>query len=287
MDDELPQEEAEAGAPAWVMTFADLMSLLMCFFVLMLAFSEMDAQRFKLLSGSMRDAFGVQAEIEAKMMPKGTSIITKEFRPGRPQPTPLRTVRQFTVNSNRNTLDILGKGEGDGEGPSIEDLKRDVERIRATLDQEIQDRQLDVDLEGSRIVIRINEQASFASGSAQVKSPFVPVLEKIRGLLGTLDGVVMVAGHTDDVPIRTARFRSNWELSAARAVSVAHELMTGGSIAPERMVITGHADTIPRADNDTVENRARNRRVEITVIRGEADRHTELDTSDESTGAES
>lgn len=84
------KEEAHAGAPAWVMTFADLMSLLMCFFVLLLAFSEMDVLKFKQLSGSMKAAFGVQRMIKADEIPKGTSIIAQEFSPGIPQPQPFR-----------------------------------------------------------------------------------------------------------------------------------------------------------------------------------------------------
>ena len=94
----VPKDEP-AGVPAWVMTFADLMTLLMCFFVLLLAFSEMDAARFKQLSGSMKDAFGVQAEVDVRTIPKGTSIIAQEFSPGVPEPTPVNTVRQYTVDS--------------------------------------------------------------------------------------------------------------------------------------------------------------------------------------------
>ena len=283
--DDLPQEEPDKGAPAWVMTFADLMSLLMCFFVLMLSFSEMDAQRFKLLSGSMKDAFGVQAEIQAKMMPKGTSLITKEFTPGRPQPTPMRSVRQYTINSNRNSLDVPEPGKG--KGPSQEQMESDAERIRKALQAEIEAKQLNVDLEGSRIIIRINEQASFGSGSDQIIVAFVPVLDKIRLLLTDLTGAVLVAGHTDDVPISTVRFRSNWDLSAARAVSVAHELMRSGAIDAARMVITGHADTRPRASNDTTENRARNRRVEITVVRDGQDTVQDMEVEGEPSGADS
>lgn len=283
--DDLPQEEAAAGVPAWVMTFADLMTLLMCFFVLMLSFSEMDAQRFKLLSGSMKDAFGVQAEIQAKMMPKGTSLITKEFTPGRPQPTPLRSVRQYTINSNRNSLDVPEPSKG--EGPKQEELKNDAERIRKALQAEIDAKQLNVDLEGSRIIIRINEQASFGSGSDLIIRDFAPVLDKIGVLLTSIAGAVLVAGHTDDVPISTTRFRSNWDLSAARAVSVAHELMRNGGLDPARMAVTGHADTRPRATNDTHENRARNRRVEITVVRGSDDGIQRIDADEDPPGAES
>ena len=86
---DIAEEEAPAGLPAWMGTFADLMSLLMCFFVLLLSFSEMDVLKYKQLAGSMRDAFGVQREINVKDIPKGTSIIAKEFSPGRPEPTPI------------------------------------------------------------------------------------------------------------------------------------------------------------------------------------------------------
>ena len=80
------------------MTFADLMTLLMCFFVLLLAFSEMDIMKFKQLSGSMKNAFGVQTEIEVKSIPKGTSLIAQEFSPGKPEKTALNEIRQFTVD---------------------------------------------------------------------------------------------------------------------------------------------------------------------------------------------
>ncbi|MEN7343850.1 MAG: flagellar motor protein MotB, partial [Pseudomonadota bacterium] len=92
--DEAPAKEEGGGVPAWVMTFADLMTLLMCFFVLLLAFSEMDAAKFKELSGSVKQAFGVQSEIEARTIPKGTSVIAREFSPGKPTPTMLDEVRQ-------------------------------------------------------------------------------------------------------------------------------------------------------------------------------------------------
>ena len=100
MSDFEPSKPKSGGAPAWVMTFADLMTLLMCFFVLLLSFSEMDAAKFKLLSGEMKKAFGVQSEIEAKSIPKGTSVIARHFSPGKPDPSALNQIRQFTIDSN-------------------------------------------------------------------------------------------------------------------------------------------------------------------------------------------
>ncbi|WP_235263749.1 flagellar motor protein MotB [Nitrincola sp. A-D6] len=96
-EEECNCKPCKPGLPAWLATFGDLMSLLMCFFVLLLSFSEMDVLRFKQLAGSMREAFGVQAQIKVEDIPKGTSIIAQEFSPGRPEPTPLNEVRQMTT----------------------------------------------------------------------------------------------------------------------------------------------------------------------------------------------
>lgn len=249
--------------PPWVMTFADLMTLLMCFFVLLLAFSEMDVAKFKLLSGSMREAFGVQAEVEARTIPKGTSVIAQEFSPGKPEPTAINSVRQFTIDSNKNSLDALSE-----EPKMLEEARKHAARIRLALKEEIERGDVAVELDGAKIIIRILEKASFASASAEVRPEFVPILQKIAGLIDTNDGTVAVSGHTDNVPIANARFRSNWELSTSRAVSVAHELLAVAALSQERFVVVGHADTRPQTGNDTAEGRAKNRRVDISITRG-------------------
>lgn len=260
IDDSKPQQN---GLPGWVMTFADLMTLLMCFFVLLLAFSEMDVLKFKQLSGSMREAFGVQAEVEAKTIPKGTSLIAREFSPGEPEPTAINSVRQFTVESNKNTLDAL-----DRELKEIEETRKHARRLRIALREEIERGDVSIETEGLRVTIHILENASFDSGMADVRPEFQPVLAKISSLIDNNSGEVTISGHTDNVPISTTRFRSNWELSTSRAVSVAHEVLDVSVIDPARVTVTGHADTEPRAANDTPENRARNRRVDISIVRG-------------------
>ena len=95
-----------AGLPPWLATFADLMSLLMCFFVLLLSFSEIDAIRFKKMAESMKDAFGVQRDIPAVEVVKGTSVIKQEFSPGKPQPTPIQEIRQQTTDVEKEFLDV-------------------------------------------------------------------------------------------------------------------------------------------------------------------------------------
>lgn len=259
--------KSRPGVPAWVVTFADLMTLLMCFFVLLLAFSEMDVEKFKQLSGSMKYAFGVQAEVEARTIPKGTSVITQEFSPGKPEPTPLNIVKQFTIDSNLNSLDALQE-----KSPKVQDIQEQARRIREALRAEIENGSIAIETEDKKVVIHILENASFDSGLAVVRPDFLPVLTKIAGLIDENSGMVMVSGHTDNVPISTDRFRSNWELSTSRAVSVAHVLLETARLDESRFVVTGHADTRPRADNLTPINRAKNRRVDISIVQG-----TELD----------
>ncbi|MDX1515684.1 MAG: type VI secretion system protein TssL, long form [Woeseiaceae bacterium] len=257
------QKQESGGVPAWVMTFADLMTLLMCFFVLLLAFSEMDVAKFKQLSGSMKEAFGVQSEIEVKTIPKGTSVVAQEFSPGKPEPTPINAVRQFTIDSNRNTLDALSR-----ELKEIEETREHARRLRLALKEEIEKGYVSIETEGTRVIIHIMEKASFDSGLADVRPEFMPVLTKISGLIDNNSGDVTVSGHTDNVPISNERFRSNWDLSTSRAVSVTHALLSESTIDADRVQVTGHADTQPRADNDTPEGRARNRRVDISIVRG-------------------
>ena len=113
--------------PQWVMTFADLSTLLLVFFVLLLSFSEMDVAKFKQLAGSMRQAFGVQAEIEVKHIPKGTSLIAREFSPGEPKPTVINEVRQFTIDSSKSTLKFTDPDD-------VEKLKEYQKREREAKD---------------------------------------------------------------------------------------------------------------------------------------------------------
>lgn len=268
-----PSQESDApilGLPGWVMTFADLMTLLMCFFVLMLSFSEMDVAKFKQLAGSMKDAFGVQADIEVKTIPKGTSIIAQEFSPGRPEPTVVNDVRQYTINSNMNTLD-LGLDPDPAQAARLRDLERrerlaeqQAGLLKDALRSEIEEGRLLVRVESTDVIIQILERDSFASGSADLEPDFLPTLARIGELLGSLTGAIAVSGHTDNVPIATSRYRSNWDLAAARGASVAHELLEAG-IDPPRLLVSGHADTQPRAPNDSAANRALNRRIDITL----------------------
>ncbi|MDN3637591.1 flagellar motor protein MotB [Simiduia curdlanivorans] len=274
------------GLPAYMGTFADLMALLMCFFVLLLSFSEMDAMKFKRLAGSMAQAFGVQNKLNVDDVPKGTSIIAQEFSPGTPNPTPINEIWQKTQDITEMSLEVQCNEEYDVEQgeqateagikarirEKLEELIQQTENDAVELAQALQSQiiagEIEIETQGRKIIIRIREKGSFRSGSADLVGEYADVMEEIRAVLRSKPGKIEVQGHTDNVPIATARFRSNWELSSSRAVSVASELMRGNEINPRRFQVSGFADTKPLVANDSGENRARNRRVEIVIQQG-------------------
>ncbi|MGL5359676.1 MAG: flagellar motor protein MotB, partial [Shewanella sp.] len=254
------------GAPLWLATFADLMSLLMCFFVLLLSFSEMDVLKFKQIAGSMKYAFGVQNKVEVKDIPKGTSVIALEFRPGRPDPTPIEIINQQTNEMTEPVLDVQA-GDDDRSGgaarsqsaqkggqdsaaaqersdaakaqaASAQDkINEQVKRMAEELNQEIIDGAIEIESLGQQIIIRIREKGSFATGSGFLQPRFKPVVRSVGELLKDVPGIVTVSGYTDDVQINDELYRSNWDLSSKRAVAVAHELVQVKGFDPKRMKV--------------------------------------------------
>lgn len=294
-DDDEQGCDCPAGLPPWMGTFADLMSLLMCFFVLLLSFSEMDAMKFKRLAGSMAQAFGVQNTLNVTDIPKGTSIIAQEFSPGRPEPTPLNVIFQKTQDITEMSLeqdcaeeyDVEQGEEGADAGVKVrvkqkleellEKTEQDAYELAAALNEQIAAGQVEVETRGRLIIIRIREKGSFMSGSAELSPEYKDVMGEVRSVLALKPGRLEIQGHSDDIPVRRGRYRSNWELSAARAVSVAQELMQGGTLKPNRFEVSGFADTKPLVANSSDDNRARNRRVEILVKQGLEDELNEED----------
>ena len=266
-------QQQKKGLPSYMATFADLMSLLMCFFVLLLSFAEIDALKFKEVVKSMEKAFGVQREIPAHEIPMGTSIIAQEFSPGEPKPTPLNTVQQQTIDDPRRVLKVTMDAEAAAQEIARQTAE-EAEEFKKALKTEIEEGLIEVENQQNRIVIRIREKGSFPSGDATLNPAFVPILKTIHDVLIDTDGLIAVAGHTDNIPIQTARYRSNWELSTSRATSVVHELLSYQQMPAERFVLEGYADTRPLLPNDSAANRAQNRRVEIVVLKSTVDSQT-------------
>jgi len=283
-------DDAPSGAPAWMATFADLMSLLMCFFVLLLSFSEMDVLKYKQIAGSMKDAFGVQNKVKVKDIPKGTSIIAKEFSPGDPKPTQIKTINQVTTDMTKQSLKVGNPDAPDTKSKNnepkdlnseetkkllkeklktlIADTKNDADKLKELLKDEIEEGKIDIESKGRSITIRIREKGTFPSGSATFHTDFKSVMATIRDSLKDISGKIAVEGHSDNIPIKSGPFRSNWDLSSARALSVTHELILDNALDANRFMVIGYADTQPNMPNTSSKNRAQNRRVEIVIRQG-------------------
>ncbi|AHI31440.1 MULTISPECIES: MotB family protein [Marinobacter] len=262
--DELPEEE-KAGIPAWVVTFADLMSLLMCFFVLLLSFSEIDAQKFKQIAGELSKAFGVQREVPVLEVPMGTSPIFDQFSPAPPEPTVVNEVKQTTTDEQPELETLKSPTDVAVESAIQEELEKTLEQVRSVLETAIEDGRVNLIQDNHRIIVRVEEKGAFPSGSADLTWEFEGLLLEMADILVQIPGKLTIEGHTDDVPIRTQRFYSNWDLSAARAAAVANALLAEGNLKPARLAVTGLAYTEPRVPNTSSENRAKNRRVEIII----------------------
>jgi chemotaxis protein MotB len=286
MEDECPK--CLPGLAPWMATFADMMSLLMCFFVLLLSFAEVDAVRFKKMAESMKDAFGVQREIPVTEVVQGTSVIMQEFSPGKPEPTVMDDIRQQTTDVEKEYLKVeegaqekmdLDAAKAAMQAKLEAEVQAQAKELKEMLDKEIASGMLEVETENTKIIIRIQEKGSFPSGSANLNPEFFDVISKITSVIATTPGKIIVAGHTDNIPISTKRFRSNWELSSARAVTVVHAMLSNAAIDENRFMIQGYADAQPLVPNDSKEHRALNRRVELIIQRGE-------DTSEEAAQAD-
>jgi len=279
------------GAPLWLATFADLMSLLMCFFVLLLSFSEMDVMKFKQIAGSMKYAFGVQNKVEVKDIPKGTSVIALEFRPGRPDPTPIEIIDQGEDDSAGGTQQQNGSQRGGeasataqetadavkAEAAAAQDkINQQVKKMAQELNKEITDGAIEIESLGQQIIIRIREKGSFASGSGFLQPRFKPVVRSVGELLKDVPGIITVSGYTDDMQISDELYSSNWDLSSKRAVAVADVLLQVKGFDPKRMKVVGMASNNPIVPNDSPDNRARNRRVEIAIEQGKAKESEEI-----------
>ena len=273
-------DEDKPGAPLWMATFADLMSLLVCFFVLIISMSEIDVIRYKKVAGSMKDAFGVQQDIVTYDIPKGTSIIALEFSPGKPEPTVRKIIQQDTVDPTRPSLKIGNPDnpievqpetlqklleEEEDRQEQRQQTEADAAVLTELLEEEINEGKIDVETDGPTIIIKIRERGSFTSGSADLDPGFLPTLDTIGTALGEISGEIVVEGHTDNIPINSVKFPSNFALSAGRAVSVTSVFLNDPNISMDRLSLRGYGEVRPEDTNATRAGRARNRRVEIKI----------------------
>lgn len=232
--------DARDGLMPWITTFNDMITLLTVFFMMIFAMSAIDARIGKIIGEGLRQGLGVLYE--------GRRAGVKVVGPDRPESRGAESQQQPAGTAV----------EDPAAGPPAPSA---AQSVQALADQE----GLTVTMTASGLLLTLEDKLLFDSGRAEIREKGRAALDRIAAVLATVSGAVRVEGHTDDTPIQTRTFPSNWELSMARAVNVVKYLAAEGSIARQRLSAVGYADSKPVAANTDTAGRARNRRVEIVV----------------------
>lgn len=236
----------DAGAPAWMASFSDLMTLLFTFFVLLLSFAQMDVVKFRDLLGSLRNAFGQQTE---RFEPFADRSRMLEMADSAPVARMLDAGREIRHREARATD------------------RRMLREIRSVIAQQGLEQIATAELSDRGVTVRVQGRLLFESAKAELLPDSYLFLDEIARLTKGFSYHVSIQGHTDDLPIHTERFPSNWHLSSARAIAALQYLVDVGGVDPERLSCSGYAGQRPLAPNDSPESRSRNRRVEFVYYR--------------------
>lgn len=255
-------DEPPKGAPAWQSTFADLMNLLLCFFVMLFSMSTMDAQKFELLAASFNQTFsiftaGASAIGEGVLISNGVSQLNEldEYinSTGRDN-------EGETIPENLETaVEVM-------EEAKLKESEQLAEKIEEALEERNLDKEVDIEFTAQYVQLTLNGSLLFDSGSVELKEEAVPVLNQVGVILQKYSsGTIEIEGHTDNVPMSGAKYSNNDELSAGRALSVFNYLIEKTTLNPANIKHSGRGEYVPVADNSTAEGRAKNRRVEIRI----------------------
>jgi chemotaxis protein MotB len=260
------KHEEHVNAEAWAIPYGDLVTLLFALFTVMYAMSSVNEGKFRVLSDSMIAAFhGAPKSLQP------INIGDKEAGKGGDKPlTGVTPTALIKLNSPRGAAEVDSPRPApipDAHPPvAIPGVLMRMERqVQDAMQSLIDAKLVTVRRENMWLEIEINTDILFPSGAGEFSAAAAPVLDKLAEVLKPFPNPIRVEGHTDDRPIRTAAFPSNWELSAARAASVVHEFTKTG-IDPLRLEIVGFGEYHPRQPNDSVEGRNANRRVAILVL---------------------
>ncbi|SMP47320.1 flagellar motor protein MotB [Anoxynatronum buryatiense] len=237
-----PAEEAKKGAPEWMTTYGDMVTLLLCFFVLLFAFSEIDVRKLDAFIQSFQGAVGV---LEAG-----------------------RTIEPSEILSEAELDDLTLQ-----ELQELEDFRRLQERLAEFLEERDMQADVLVTLETRGLVLRFQDNVLFDSGRSEIKTDSLEILDFVGMVIREpefYDKFVRIEGHTDTDPLRPgARYETNWELSVARAANVVRYMIEELNVEPVRFSASGYGEYHPVAPNDTAENKSKNRRVDIVILRSE------------------
>ncbi len=234
----------------WLITYSDLITLLLIFFIVMYSMSKVDMAKYEMLSESLHLQFA-----------KGDTIIEKHDGPA----GDLKQGDKATpVPTNTPTPSPSASAQAERE--------RELQDLLSKVNQYIEENNLQAQVSAGNlqrgVVIKLNDMVLFDLGKADLKPASLPILDKLGSLFRSLDTKVSIEGHTDNLPLQTGSlYKDNLGLSQARSVSVIRYLLSTPEMNDRMFVSTAYGDTMPIAPNDTEENRAKNRRVEIVVLR--------------------
>ncbi|WP_055668109.1 flagellar motor protein MotB [Desnuesiella massiliensis] len=234
------------GGPSgqeWLATYSDTVTLLLTFFILLYSFSTVDAQKLKNLSAAMQTVLSGQG---------GTSILEYNINTGN---APL-------VGEDMNTDAAQNVGQATDMYSTVKEF---IEKNNMQSSVQIKE-----DERG--VIIQLRDNILFESGKADLKDNSKSILDKINSLISTFPNNIIVEGHTDNLPINTFKFESNWELSTARAVNVVRYFVEQRGHNPVRFSAAGYGEFKPVAPNDTADNKAMNRRVNILIVATEKEK---------------
>ena len=226
-----PAPPTRSGHDRWLISYADLVTLLLALFTTLYAASTIDAQKLGPLSSSIREAFDTPA---TTAVPGAAPAI----------------VAPVTV--------VAGEPIDDLQLRLAHDLAEAIELDRIRMHRDVRG-----------LILSLPEQAAFGVASANVSDEALAMIDRIAAAVAETPNPIRIEGHTDDVPIKTSRYESNWELSTARASAVVEYLVRTTGLAPERLSAAGYGEFHPRVPNDTPENRAANRRIDIVILDGD------------------
>lgn len=255
------QAEGKKGSPEWMTTFSDLMNLLLTFFVLLFSMSSVDVEKFELVVASLQSSFSI--------LPSGGASIGDGMMvsSGVSQLPMLDVYFNQMANTQEDTEDEDEKDlKEEYQENALAESEEMAEHIEKLAEQYgIQD-QVEIDFNAEYVLINLNGTLLFDSGKSELKAEANPLIEKIGRILQSYNkNMIEVEGHTDNVPISTAKYKDNNVLSMFRALTVADFLREVTTITPSHIKSSGRGEYVPIADNSTPEGRARNRRVEIKI----------------------
>lgn len=262
------REEEHTNQERWLVSYADFITLLFAFFVVMYAISSVNEGKYRVLSETLNQAFSeptrsLQPVQVGEINRAGSSIIVDENN---------RSLREVQMSTNKRVSEqTTSKAETKTPVPELfdqaaaDELFEVAEAIRFTLKPFVDKGLVDVRHNPFWVEVNMKSNMLFPSGSASLSREALRALRAVVGILKPISNPVHVEGYTDNVPINTAVFPSNWELSAARAASVVH-FFTRMGLRPDRLAAIGYGEHRPIATNDTDEGRNRNRRVSLIIM---------------------